>query len=201
AISTLANWGIYFLTLKFGSSTFATIIYLIVGTAALPGAVMGGKISDYFFQNKKINKRFLISMMSIAIGSISLLGFYLVHINYWILILLLGIIGYFFTSFNSGTQYAIYSEVCIPELRSTVNALNGLMLNIGGICGNLLVSVIVYQNIMFLSYSILLVLVVWLLGSLFWILPWMFYRNDFQKSNRIMIKKRFELEHISKIVK
>ncbi|MFX0040853.1 MAG: MFS transporter [Promethearchaeota archaeon] len=196
ATSTLANWGIYFLTLKFGNSTFAAITYLIVGTAALPGAVIGGKISDYFYKNKKRNNRFLISIMSIIIGSISLLGFYLVHINYWILFLPLGIIGYFFTSFNSGTQYAIYSEVCIPELRSTANALNGLMLNIGGICGNLLVSVIVYQNILFLSYSILLVLLVWLIGSLFWILPWIFYTKDYQRRNRIMIKKRVELEQM-----
>ncbi|MFX1380357.1 MAG: MFS transporter [Promethearchaeota archaeon] len=192
--STLANWGIYNLTLKFGSSTFATIIYLMVGSAALPGAVIGGKISDYFFKNKKINKRFLISIMSISIGATSLLGFYLLPVNYWILILPLGIIGYFFTSFNSGTQYAIYSEVCIPELRSTVNALNGLMLNIGGICGNLLVSLIIYQNITYLSYSILLVLLIWLMGSLFWTLPATFYMKDFQRRNRIMIKKRVELE-------
>jgi predicted MFS family arabinose efflux permease len=130
------------------------------------------------------------------IGSISLLGFYLVPISYWFLVLPLGFIGYFFTSFNSGTQYSIYSELCIPEVRSTANALNGLMLNIGGICGNLLVSVIIYQNIMFLSYSILLVLLVWLLGSLFWILPWICYKKDFQRRNRIMIKKRFEMEQM-----
>ncbi|MFW9772158.1 MAG: MFS transporter [Candidatus Heimdallarchaeota archaeon] len=192
--STLANWGIYFLTLKFGNSAFAAIAYLIVGTAALPGAVIGGKISDYFFENNKRDKQFLICVISILTGSISLLGFYLVHISYWILLLPLGILGYFFISFNSGTQYAIYAELCTPEVRSTVNALNGLMLNIGGICGNLLVSVIVYQNIMFLSYSILLVLLIWLFGSLFWILPWKFYMKDFHNRKRIMIKKRFELE-------
>ncbi|MFX0007211.1 MAG: MFS transporter, partial [Candidatus Hermodarchaeota archaeon] len=105
ATSTLANWGILFLTLKFGNSTLAAMTYLIVGTAALPGAVIGGKISDYFFNIKKRKKRFLISMMSILIGSISLLGFYLIHISYWVLVLPLGFIGYFFTSFNSGTQY------------------------------------------------------------------------------------------------
>ncbi|MFW9972117.1 MAG: MFS transporter [Candidatus Odinarchaeota archaeon] len=199
ALSTLANWGIHFLTLKFGNSTFASITFLIVGTAALPGAIIGGKISDYFFNNKRKSRRFLISIISIVIGSLSLLGFYVVPINYWFLVLPLGILGYFFTSFNSGTQYAIYSELCVPELRSTVNALNGLMLNIGGICGNLLVSVILFQNIIFLSYSILIVLLVWLCGSFFWILPWKFYKKDFQRRKRIMIKKRIELEQISNI--
>ncbi|MFW9828759.1 MAG: MFS transporter [Candidatus Thorarchaeota archaeon] len=194
ALSTLANWGIYFLTLKSGSSMFAALIYLIVGVAALPGAIIGGIISDHFFKNKKNNMRFLVSMIAIVTGSLSLLGFYLGNSNYIGLLLPLGILGYFFTSFNSGTQFAIYSEVCIPELRSTANALNGLMLNIGGICGNFLVSIILFQNILFLSYSIFVALLVWLVGSLFWILPFIFYMKDFQKRKRIMINRRVELE-------
>jgi predicted MFS family arabinose efflux permease len=194
ALSTLANWGIYFLTLKFSSSMFAAMIYLIVGIAALPGAVLGGIISDYFFKNNKKNIRFLISILAIITGTLSLLGFYLGNSNYVGLLLPLGIIGYFFTSFNSGTQFAIYSEVCIPELRSTANALNGLMLNIGGICGNFLVSISLFQNISFLTYSIFVALLVWLAGSLFWILPHIFYMKDFQRRERIMIKRRIELE-------
>jgi predicted MFS family arabinose efflux permease len=194
ATSTLANWGIYYLTLKFGSTTLASIVYLIVGTAALPGAIIGGKISDHFFNSNKKNNRFVISIMAILIGSINLLLFYQIPINYWIVLLLTGIFGYFFSSFNIGTQFAIYSEVCVPEVRSTVNALNGLMINIGGICGNLLLSIILYQNISFLSNAILLVLIIWLLGSFFWILPWLNYTKDFLRRNRVMIKKRLELE-------
>ena len=151
-------------------------------------------MSDHFFNTSKHNKRMMIPIMTILIGSICLLAFYLMPINYWILLLPLGFIGYFFSSFNIGTQFAIYSEVCIPEVRSTANALNGLMINVGGVCGNLLLSLILYQNISFLSYAILLILMVWLLGSFFWILPWLNYVKDFQRRNRVLIKRRYELE-------
>ena len=184
AMSTLANWGIYYLTIKFGSITLATLLFLTVGISALPGAIIGGKISDHFFTTGNHNKRIMISIIGILAGTLCLLGFFLIPSNSLLLLLPLGIIGYFFSSFNTGTQFAIYSEVCIPEVYSIINALNGLMINIGGICGNILLSAILYKNISLLSYVIFLVLVIWLLGSLFWIFPFKHYTKDFQERNR-----------------
>ena len=51
----------------------------------------------------------------------------------------------------------------------SVNSLSGIILNIGGIIGNMVVSTLVQINL--LSFSIILVLFVWLCGSFSWIIP------------------------------
>jgi hypothetical protein len=91
---------------------------------------------------------------------------------------LLGFFGFFFISFANGNQFAIYSDVSIPELRGTVNALSGIMLNLGGITGNLLISTLIQNSLGFLSLSITLVLVIWLVGSFSWIIPYFYYSKE-----------------------
>lgn len=79
--------------------------------------------------------------------------------------IMLGIIGNFFVFFSRGNQFAIYSDVCVPELRGTVNALNGILINLGGIVGNLHVSAIIQDNIAFISISIMIVILIWFLNN------------------------------------
>ena len=119
-------------------------------------------------------------MIGLIIGIILLMLFYMLPIFStnpleialsWILFLCLGLIGYFFASLYSGNVFAIYSEVCVPEKRSTVNAFNGIMLNIGAIIGNSILSSLILQDIGFLPFAIFLVLLIWILGSLFWLIP------------------------------
>ncbi|GAG96360.1 unnamed protein product, partial [marine sediment metagenome] len=74
--SILGNWGIYILSSNLGNPDLATIIYLIIGIAALPGAIIGGKINDRLFQNRKHRLRFLVAMIGVLGGSLSLLIFY-----------------------------------------------------------------------------------------------------------------------------
>ena len=88
----------------------------------------------------------------------------------------MGFFGYIFISFVIGNQFAIYSDVTVPELRGTVNALSGIMLNIGGITENVIVSAFVQNN--FLSLSITLILVMWLVGSFSWIIPYFYYLEE-----------------------
>jgi len=156
-------------------------MYLIAGFGALPGAIMVGQLGDI------LNKRFkagrvYVSAIGIILGSVLLIAFY----NYPII--LFGMFGYFFVFFCTGNQFVICSDVVIPKLKSTVNALNGVMVNIGGIIGNALISSLVQNNIGLLSFSITLVLVIWLTGSVFWILPYLYYHKERASLNKVTIK-------------
>ena len=112
----------------------------------------------------------------------------------WILFLSLGLVGNFFASLNAGNIFAIYSEVCVPETRSTINAFNGTMVNIGAIIGNLLLSTLIKQDLGFLPLAIFLVLVIWMLGSLFWLVPLKYYSIDVSRCNELKMLRRSELE-------
>ena len=170
AISTLANWGIYYLTLRLKSETSAILLHIITGIGALPGAIIGGELGDIYFHSGKPKARIFISYGGLALGIILLLSFYLQPL------LLLGFFGFFFISFANGNQFAIYSDVSEPKLRGTVNSLSGIMLNIGGIMGNFLVSMLIQSNL--LSFSIILVLLIWLCGSFLWIIPYLYYSKE-----------------------
>jgi predicted MFS family arabinose efflux permease len=191
-ISVLGNWGIYILSSNLENSDLATLIYLIIGIAALPGAIIGGKINDHLFRRKKHRLRFLVAMMGILGGSMSLLIFYVFPFPLLVLTLPFGFIGYFFTSFTTGTQFAVYSEVCLPEFRSTANALNGLMVNIGGICGNFLLSIIIFQEGLFIQNALFLILLVWLAGSILWVFPIYYYKKDILKQREHLIYGKIE---------
>ncbi|MFX1494052.1 MAG: MFS transporter, partial [Promethearchaeota archaeon] len=155
AIFTLGNWAIFYITKKLNNEVLATILYIFAGLGALPGSIIGGKLGDKYHYLFRTRGRMIISFLGLLIGISFLIGFYIHPF------LLLGIIGYFFTYFAVGNQFAIYTEVCIPKLRSTVNGLNNLMLNLGGIIGNLVLSTLIQNNIVMLNIYIIIVLIFW----------------------------------------
>ncbi|MFX1314445.1 MAG: MFS transporter [Promethearchaeota archaeon] len=206
ASSTLGTWAIFYLSTKISGNNAeltATTIYLLAALGSLPGAIIGGKFGDKRFHSENIYGRLLISFVGHTLGAFCLIGFYLIPffietslqvILSWTFFLFIGFFGYMFASFQVGNQFAIYSEVCIPELRNTANAMNGLMVNFGGIIGNLLISSLIYQNKSFLPFAIMLVLIIWSIGALFWIIPYYYYPKEFKECREIMITKRKELE-------
>jgi len=84
-----------------------------------------------------------------------------------------------------------FSDVCVPELRGTVNALNGVMINIGGIVGSLLVAATIQDNIASISVSIMIVILIWLFGAVFCVIPYQYYSKDFVLKE-LRIKDRIE---------
>jgi MFS family permease len=106
----------------------------------------------------------------------------------------LGFSGYFLVSLCAGNIFAIYSEVCVPELRSTANAFNGLMVNMGGIIGNLLLSFLIESDMTLMPFAISLVLIIWLFGSLLWIVPFFTYPKESRELRNIMAERRIELD-------
>jgi MFS family permease len=205
ASSTLGTWAIFYLSTKIpgtNAELTATTIYLLAGIGSLPGSIIGGKLGDKYFHSEKIYGRILISFVGHVLGAVCLIGFYLIPffietslqvILSWIFFLSIGFLGYMFASFQIGNQFAIYSEVCIPELRNTANAMNGLMTNSGGIIGNLLISFLIYQEESFLPFAIMLVLIIWLIGSIFWIIPYYHYPKELKECRETMIARRKEL--------
>ncbi len=179
AIFTLGNWAIFYLTNKVNSEVLATFLYIFSGLGALPGSIIGGKLGDKYHHLFRNRGRMIFSFLGLLIGISFLIGFYIHPF------LFLGIIGYFFTYFAVGNQFAIYTEVCIPRLRSSVNGLNNLMLNLGGIIGNLVLSALIQNNIDMLNIYILIVLLFWLLGSFMWIILYFYYPYE---SERVKLK-------------
>ncbi|HDZ17380.1 MAG TPA: MFS transporter [archaeon] len=195
ATSTLANWSVFYLDLKLGNKGMAILLYLIAGLGGLPGAVMGGSLGDIYFQFGKIKGRVVLPITGVIIGTILLLGFYLSPL------ILFGLTGFFFAFFSTGNQFAIFSDVTNPKLRGTVNSMSGIMTNVGGIIGNLIVSTLIQTNIQMISISIVIVLVIWLFGSLLWIIPYHYYPRELDrkkiKSNKI--KNNIIISNNSKI--
>ena len=175
AIFTLGNWAIFYFTNKVNNKVWATFLYIFAGLGALPGAIIGGKLGDKYYNIFHNRGRMVVSFLGILIGTSFLIGFYIYPF------LLLGIIGYFFAYFAIGNQFAVYTEVCIPRLRSTVNGLNGLMLNLGGIIGNLVLSGLIQNNIVMLNIYIIIVLLFWLLGSFMWIILCFYYPYESER--------------------
>ncbi len=209
ANATLAIWAIFYLSSKINGADaelIAIILYILSGSGALPGSIIGGKLGDSYFNKEKMNGRVIISILGLIFGVLLLLAFYLIPffastplevIFSWILFLILGYLGFFFVAFPMGNQFAIYADVCPPEARSTANAMNGLMVNIGGIIGNLLLSSLIEKNIALLPFAISIVLFIYLFGSFFWLLPYFFYSKESEQCRNFMLKRRKELERKS----
>jgi len=161
------------------------LVCIIAGIGGIAGAVIGGELGDMLSDNEDPRGRIKISVIGIIVGSIFLLGFYQSAF------ILLGVIGNFFVFFCRGNQFAIYSDVCVPELRGIVNALNGVMINLGGIVGSLLVSATIQDNIAFISISIMVVILIWLFGVVFWVIPYQYYSKDLALK-KLRIKDRIE---------
>lgn len=173
AMSTLATWSILYLTKTFKNNSFATLIFLIAGLGALPGAIIGGKLGDMQYQKGKARGRINISFLGTIHGIICFIVFYIFPTLFFF-----GLLGYFLTAFTIGNQFALYTELIPPKLRSSINALNGIMMNTGGIMGNLLISMFIQINISLLQGAILCVLSVWFVSALLWIYPFSFYERE-----------------------
>ncbi len=206
ATSTLGTWGIFYITSKIGDANAelaATTIYLIAGAGALPGTIIGGKLGDLYLSKGKISGRAIVSLIGVILGVLFTLIFYLTPfftansfqiIFSWIFFIIFGFLGYMFSTFSVGNQFAIYSEVCLPEVRSTANAMNGLMVNIGGIIGNLLLSSLIENNLSWLPIAVSLVLFVWLAGTFLWIITYFYYPKESKNCSDILLERRKELE-------
>jgi len=204
ATQTLGVWAIYYLTSKIGTpdaGLYATILYLLIGIGGLPGTILGGKFGDKLFESGKSKGRVFVSMGGVLVGVLFQMGFYLIPffglttmelVLSWMFFLVIGLIGTFFAAFSVGNQYAIFTEVCHPGLRSTANAINGVMVNIGGIIGNLILTSIIESDISLLPFSIWLVLFVYLMGTFLWIIPYIYYPREAKECADLMANKTNE---------
>ena len=207
ANATLGIWAIFYLTTKINgrdAELIVTTIYILAGSGALLGAIIGGRLGDSYFKSGKLKGRVLVSLIGLIVGISLLLVFYLIPfytetmlqiVFSWIFFVIIGYLGFFFVAFSAGNQFAIYSEVSLPEVRSTANAMNGLMVNIGGIIGNLLISSMIERNMSLLPFAIFVVLIIWLMGSLFWIIPYFYYPNELKECRDTLLKRRLDLEN------
>lgn len=206
ANSTLGVWAIFYLSTKIEGDEalfIATTIFILAGSGAIPGNIIGGRIGDKYFKSGKAVGRVIISLGGLVLGISLQILFYsmpfytaskLQIIFTWIFFLVIGYLGFLFVGFSTGNQFAIYSEVALPEIRSTVNAINGLMVNVGGIIGNFLIASMIESNITLLPYAVLLVLIIWLLGALFWIIPYFYYPRELKECRETLLERRNELE-------
>lgn len=171
ATSVISNWAVFHLSLRLGSKSLAIPLYIIAGLGALPGAIMGGQLGDILSKRFK-EGRIYVSVIGIILGTILLILFYSYHF------ILFGMFGYFFVFFSTGNQFALCADVVSPKLKSTINGLTGVMINLGGIVGNTLISSLIRNNIGMISISITFVLLIWLAGATFWLLPYFYYRKE-----------------------
>jgi MFS family permease len=205
--ATLGTWAILYLTTKIDSTDaefIVTTIYILAGSGALTGAIIGGRLGDKYFKSGKIKGRVVVSFIGLIVGISLLLAFYLIPFFYETLVqfvfsliffVIIGYLGFFFTAFTAGNQFAIYTEVSLPEVRSTANAINGLMANIGGIIGNLIISSMIERNESLLPLAVFVVLIIWLCGSVFWIIPYYYYPRELKECREILLKRRKDLEN------
>lgn len=207
ANATLGIWAIFYLNTKINGTDaelIVTTIYILAGSGALLGSIIGGRLGDRYFRSGKLKGRVIVSLIGLIVGISLLLAFYLIPfytetmlqiVFSWIFFVIIGYLGFFFVAFSSGNQFAIYSEVSLPEVRSTANAMNGLMVNLGGIIGNLLISSMIERNMSLLPFAVFVVLIIWLTGSLFWIIPYFYYPNEFKECRDTLLKRRLDLEN------
>ncbi len=205
-VSTINAWGIFYLTLRFNGiyeELFTTVLYLLTGVGILPGVILGGKIGDFLYRSGKIRGRIYLSVLGLISGIVCLMIFYLLPISatsqleimiFWPFFLIIGFLGYFLVSLSTGNVFSIFSEVCVPEARSTANALHQVMINTGGIFGNLLFAGLIERDISLLPFAMFLLFLFWLVGTSLWIIAYIYYPNEFQKIRDLMTERRRESE-------
>jgi len=201
ATSTLGIWAIEYLTIyKFGGiEGLATILFIGIMVAALPGNMVGGNLGDKFYKEGKLRGRVIISMSGLMVGVILQIIFYAFPLDLgspfsWILFIIIGIAQAFLCALNIGNIFAIYSEVCAPELRSTANALHKMMVNFGGVIGNLVLASMVQVNPALMPSAVLLVQIIWLCGTTLWVIPYFSYPKEAKECDEILADRRKELE-------
>ena len=206
AVSTIGSWGIFYMTSRFTGiyeELSTTVLYLLTGVGILPGAILGGKIGDSLYRSGRIRGRIYLSVLGLITGIVCLMIFYLLPISAtsqleitisWIIFLIIGFLGYFLVSLSIGNVFAIYSEVCLPEARSATNSLHQVMINTGGIFGNLLFAGLIERDISLLPYAMFLLFLFWLVGTSLWIIAYIYYPNEFKEVRELMTERRRELE-------
>ncbi|MFX1490365.1 MAG: MFS transporter, partial [Promethearchaeota archaeon] len=147
--------------------------------------------------------RVVISVGGLILGGIIFLIFYLIPFNTttpsqyvysFIIFVILYWVGSFLTSLCVGNIYAIYSEVSVPELRGTANAFTGVMASIGGIIGQLIFSYIIERDMKLFPFAISLFISIFLFGTFFWIITYIYYPQESKELRNIMAERRKELD-------
>lgn len=211
--AALGIWAInYFETVQLtalGASAgfIAVLFYIIAGLGALPGNILGGKLGDKYYRVGKLKFRVIVSIGGAIGGLLCMFGFFLIPlfsatpleiVLSSVLILGLGFLGYLFAAFPIGNQFAIYSEVCLPEARSSANALHGVMVNVGGIFGNLLFASVIEGTEGLYKVAVTIMLIFWIGSAFFWIVPYFKYPQEAQKCRQILGERRKEMGDIQK---
>lgn len=204
--TTMGVWAIYFLETKVPGTFTATTLYMLAGMGGLPGTIIGGKLGDSLSKKGKKNGRAIIGLLGAVIGISFSFFFYLflpfnsdtigAYFLSFILFSFFGFSYFMFTSFGAGNAFAIYSECCVPENRSIANALNGLMANIGGVIGNIIIFLIVAVDLTLLPVVMLIVILTALAGSFFWLIPYFYYTKESQNLRETMVLRREQLDKI-----
>ncbi len=181
-----------------------TLIFLIGGNGAIIGTALGGKWGDSLYRSGKIKGRVIISVIGIISGLILYFVIYLIlpfnteTFSLIIISMIIFITFIFIASFLSslcvGNIFAIISEVCAPELRSTTNAFLGVMVNIGGVFGVLIFASLIDLSEDLFFFAISLVFFIALIGVFFWIIIYFNYPKEAQELRNIMVERRKELD-------
>ncbi|MFX1337308.1 MAG: MFS transporter [Promethearchaeota archaeon] len=202
----VSTWTIFYLSNKINDKNSILItltIVLLGGTGAIFGTLVGGRLGDFFYRSEKIRGRVVISVGGLIIGGIIFLIFYLIPFNTttpsqyffsFIIFVILYWVGSFLTSLCVGNIYAIYSEVSVPELRGTANAFTGVMASIGGIFGHLIFSFIIERDMNLFPFAISLFISIFLFGTLFWIITYIYYPQESKELRNIMVERRKKLD-------
>ncbi len=196
--ATMGTWGIRYLTeFRLGDEVIAMFFTIGVGIFALPGSLLGGNLGDRFYRSGKLKMRVIIAMGGMIIGTICNLIYFLLPLDIpfsLFIIVIVACSAMFFSNLHFGNGFAMRSEVCVPELRSSAQALNGLFINLGNVVGNLIFSLIITANWSLMPFAIGLIYTVTLFGSLLWIFPYYKYPKDAQKCDELMLERRKEIE-------
>ena len=199
ATTTMGLWTIFYFTeFRFnGNHSLATALYIGVMVSSLPGNIVGGRLGDKYFKEGKLRGRVIVSLGGSFVGIILQMIFFLMPLSTpidWIIFILIGIIQAFLCSVDVGNRFAIYSEVCAPELRSTVNSLHIMMANLGGVIGHLVIASMVQVNPDLMPNAIALVLTIYLIGSTLWIVPYFSYPKEAKECDELLADRRREIE-------
>ena len=145
----------------------------------------------------KIRGRVTISMLGLIIGMVCNMTYYLMPLSIpfgFLLVIIFACLGAFLLNIWPGNNFAIVSDVCTPELRSSALALNGVFVNIGGIIGNLVLTVIIQANLAFMLNAIMLVMTLRLCGSFLWLIAYKYYPKEAKVRDELMAERRKELD-------
>jgi len=196
--ATMGTWGIRYLTeFRIGDEVIATFFTICVGLFALPGSFLGGYLGDCFYHKGKLNMRIVIAMFGMIVGTICNMIYYLLPLatpSSILIIVIMACSAMFFANLHVGNGFAMISEVCVPELRSSAHALNGLFVNLGNVIGNLIFSSIITSNWSLMPFAIGLFYTITLFGSLMWIVPYFQYPRDAKECDELMSERRKEIE-------